>query len=155
MQKEIRTNELEFEILKLVFFVVTYLLITDGLSYEGFKFLQTNLCDVSLKNSISAFYNTLFIFEVSTWIDYLSELAIVSKGKRFYDGSYRPDSLIPLLGSIIGIFTVFISIYCVCKKDIGLINVAVLAYYISLLFIGFRAHKITMIVLTTIKKSYR
>ena len=66
MQDTENSNGIEFEILKIVFFIVTYLLITDG----------TKINDES---SFSTFYNTLFIFSASTWVDYLSTLRFQKK----------------------------------------------------------------------------
>ena len=103
------SNGIEFEILKIVFFIVTYLLITEGI----------DITDTSDVRKFSSFYNTLFIFSASTWVDYLSILRFQKK-KRYYDGKGIDNSYVPLIGSIIGMFTVAISMYCVCEKSIEL-----------------------------------
>lgn len=72
MAKEEQTNGIEFEILKLVFFIVTYFLITDGMSVSA-------EVDGTIDTSFSSFYNTLFIFSASTWVDYLSVLRLQKK----------------------------------------------------------------------------
>lgn len=133
MQDTENSNGIEFEILKIVFFIVTYLLITDG----------TKINDES---SFSTFYNTLFIFSASTWVDYLSTLRFQKK-KRYYDGKGIGDSYIPLIGSIIGIFTVSISMYCVCEKEIELLPVAIKIYYISLSYIFLKSYLISSMIL--------
>ncbi len=144
MTKDNQSTGIEFEILKLVFFIVTYFLITDGL-------------DVSQENSIStiqncsSFYNTLFIFSASTWVDYLSAMRIY-KRKRYYDGKYEVNPYIPLFGSVIGIITVSISMYCVCEKGIEFFGVAVAIYYISLIYIFLKAFVITDMILNRIDK---
>lgn len=139
MQDNESSNGIEFEILKIVFFIVTYLLITDG----------TNINDMSDVNDISkfsSFYNTLFIFSASTWVDYLSALQIQNK-KRYYDGKGIGDSYIPLIGSIIGIFTVSISMYCVCEKNVELLPVAIKVYYASLSYIFLKSYLVSRMIL--------
>lgn len=139
MQDNENSNGIEFEILKIVFFIVTYLLITDG----------TNINDMSDVNDISkfsSFYNTLFIFSASTWVDYLSALQIQNK-KRYYDGKGIGDSYIPLIGSIIGIFTVSISMYCVCEKNVELLPVAIKVYYASLSYIFLKSYLVSRMIL--------
>lgn len=127
----------EFEILKLVFFIVTYFLITDGLT------------PLNTEMNYSSFYNTLFIFSASTWVDYLS--AMRSNKRRYYDGRYVADPHISLFGSIIGIFTVSISMYCVCEKGVDFFSVAVVIYYLSLIFIFLKAFVITDMILYKIE----
>ncbi len=129
---------IEFEILKLVFFIVTYFLITDGLNVSG-------LNNSELEPSYSSFYNTLFIFSASTWVDYLSAMRIDKR--RYYDGKYETNPYVSILGSIIGIFTVSISMYCVCEKGADFFNVAVVIYYVSLIFIFLKAFVITDMIL--------
>lgn len=139
MQDNENSNGIEFEILKIVFFIVTYLLITDG----------TNINDMSDVNDISkfsSFYNTLFIFSASTWVDCLSALQIQNK-KRYYDGKGIGDSYIPLIGSIIGIFTVSISMYCVCEKNVELLPVAIKVYYASLSYIFLKSYLVSRMIL--------
>ena len=128
----------EFEILKLVFFIVTYFLITDGL----------NVSEMAELN-YSSFYNTLFIFSASTWVDYLS--AMRSYKRRYYDGKYIINPYITLIGSIVGIFTVSISMYCVCEKGFDFLNVAIVIYYLSLIFIFLKAFVITDMILYKIE----
>ena len=130
------SNGIEFEILKIVFFIVTYLLITDGV----------NVTDTSDMSKFSSFYNTLFIFSASTWVDYLSTLRFQKK-KRHYDGKGVGDSYVPLIGSIIGIFTVSISMYCVCEKSAELLPVALKVYYASLSYIFLKAFLISSMVI--------
>lgn len=141
------SNGVEFEILKLVFFIVTYFLITDGLD------IPNTLADASDSNptTYSSFYNTLFIFSASTWIDYLSVLRLQKK-KRYYDGKYEVSPYISILGSIIGIFTVSISMYCVCEKGTEFFNVALVVYYISLIFIFMKSYVITDMIIKGIRK---
>ena len=127
----------EFEILKLTFFIVSYLLIMDSINDNN-------------ASNISSFYNTLFIFSVSTWIDYLSSLYIQNR-KRYYDGKGMGNSYIPLLGSIIGIFTVSVSLYCVCEKSDELLQLAIVVYYLSAIYILFKAILISEMVLKKIK----
>lgn len=127
----------EFEILKLTFFIVSYLLIMDSINDNN-------------ASNISSFYNTLFIFSVSTWIDYLSSLYIQNR-KRYYDGKGMGNSYIPLLGSIIGIFTVSVSLYCVCEKSVELLQLAIVVYYLSAIYILFKAILISEMVLKKIK----
>lgn len=129
---------IEFEILKLVFFIVTYFLITDGLNIS-----EVN--NSGLEPSYSSFYNTLFIFSASTWVDYLSAMRIDKR--RYYDGKYEVNSYVSIIGSIIGIFTVSISMYCVCEKGADFFNVAVVIYYVSLIFIFLKAFVITDMIL--------
>jgi hypothetical protein len=129
---------IEFEILKLVFFIVTYFLITDGLNISGVN-------NSGLEPSYSSFYNTLFIFSASTWVDYLSAMRIDKR--RYYDGKYEVNSYVSIIGSIIGIFTVSISMYCVCEKGADFFNVAVVIYYVSLIFIFLKAFVITDMIL--------
>lgn len=139
MQDNENSNGIEFEILKIVFFIVTYLLITDG----------TNINDMSDVNDISkfsSFYNTLFIFSASTWVDCLSALQIQNK-KRYYDGKGIGDSYISLIGSIIGIFTVSISMYCVCEKNVELLPVAIKVYYASLSYIFLKSYLVSRMIL--------
>lgn len=130
------SNGIEFEILKIVFFIVTYLLITDGI----------NINDMSDMSKFSSFYNTLFIFSASTWVDYLSTLRFQKK-KRYYDGKGVGDSYIPLIGSIIGIFTVSISMYCVCEKSTELLPIAMKIYYVSLSYIFLKSYLISSMIL--------
>lgn len=139
MQDNENSNGIEFEILKIVFFIVTYLLITDG----------TNINDMSDVNDISkfsSFYNTLFIFSASTWVDCLSALQIQNK-KRYYDGKGIGDSYISLIGSIIGIFTVSISMYCVCEKNVELLPVAIKVYYASSSYIFLKSYLVSRMIL--------
>lgn len=138
-----KKNTLEFEILKLVFFIVTYFLITDGIDLTA---------EEITRQSYSSFYNTLFIFSASTWIDYLSVLKF-EKNRRYFSGSFDNSvcmTYVSLIGSIIGIFTVSISMYCVCKKELEYLMVAVVIYYISLIFIFLKAFVITNMVLEKI-----
>lgn len=127
----------EFEILKLTFFIVSYLLIMDSINDNN-------------ASNISSFYNTLFIFSVSTWIDYLSSLYIQNR-KRYYDGKGMGNSYIPLLGSIIGIFTVSVSLYCVCEKSDELLQLAIVVYYLSAIYILFKAILISEMILKKFK----
>lgn len=143
MAKEEQTNGIEFEILKLVFFIVTYFLITDGMSVSA-------EVDGTIDTSFSSFYNTLFIFSASTWVDYLSVLRLQKK-KRYYDGKYEVNPYISLIGSIVGIFTVSISMYCVCEKGPAFYGVAVVIYYISLVFIFLKAFVITDMIINKIE----
>lgn len=136
MQDAEGSNGIEFEILKIVFFIVTYLLITDGV----------NISDTSDVSNFSSFYNTLFIFSASTWVDYLSTLRFQKK-KRYYDGKGIGNSYVPLLGSILGIFTVAISMYCVCVKSVELLPVAINIYYVSLSYIFLKAFVISNMVI--------
>lgn len=136
MQDAENSSGIEFEILKIVFFIVTYLLITDGI----------NVTDTSDMSKFSPFYNTLFIFSASTWVDYLSTLRFQKK-KRYYDGKGVGDSYIPLIGSIIGIFTVSISMYCVCEKSTELLPIALKVYYVSLSYIFLKAYLISRLVI--------
>lgn len=136
MQDAESSNGIEFEILKIVFFIVTYLLITDGV----------NISDTSDVSNFSSFYNTLFIFSASTWVDYLSTLRFQKK-KRYYDGKGMGNSYVPLLGSILGIFTVAISMYCVCVKSVELLPVAIDIYYASLSYIFLKAFVISNMVI--------
>lgn len=136
MQDAENSSGIEFEILKIVFFIVTYLLITDGI----------NVTDTSDMSKFSPFYNTLFIFSASTWVDYLSTLRFQKK-KRYYDGKGVGDSYIPLIGSIIGIFTVSISMYCVCVKSAELLPIALKVYYVSLSYIFLKAYLISRLVI--------
>lgn len=142
MANEEHTASVEFEILKLVFFVVTYFLITDGMNVQGI------LCEAIVPN-YSSFYNTLFIFSASTWVDYLSAMKN-SKHRRYYDGKYEVNSYISLFGSVIGIFSVSISMYCVCEKGVEFFDLAVIVYYLSLVFIFLKAFVITDMVLNGI-----
>lgn len=141
------SNGVEFEILKLVFFIVTYFLITDGLNIPN---MQTDT-SVSNPNDYSSFYNTLFIFSASTWIDYLSILRLQKK-KRYYDGKYEVSPYISIFGSVIGIFTVSVSMYCVCEKGNDFFNVALVVYYISLIFIFMKSYVITDMIIKGIRK---
>lgn len=133
------SNGIEFEILKIVFFVVTYLLIPNGIN-------TTNLSDANDISNVSQFYNTLFIFSASTWADYLSSLQ-VQKKKKYYNGKDIENSYVSLIGSIIGIFTVSISMYCVCEKSIELLTVAIKIYYISLSYIFLKAYIISKMIM--------
>lgn len=139
MAKEEQTNGVEFEILKLVFFIVTYFLITDGMNIP-----------TKVDTSYSSFYNTLFIFSASTWVDYLSVLRLQKK-KRYYDGKYEVNPYISLMGSIVGIFTVSISMYCVCEKGSAFYEIAVVIYYVSLIFIFLKAFVITDMIINKIE----
>lgn len=139
MQDTENSNGIEFEILKIVFFIVTYLLITDGV----------DITDTSDISKFSPFYNTLFIFSASTWVDYLSTLRFQKK-KRHYDGKGIGDSYAPLIGSIIGVFTVSISMYCVCEKSIELLPVAIKIYYASLSYVFLKAYIISSMVIKRI-----
>lgn len=139
MQDTENSNGIEFEILKIVFFIVTYLLITDGV----------DITDTSDISKFSPFYNTLFIFSASTWVDYLSTLRFQKK-KRHYDGKGIGDSYVPLIGSIIGVFTVSISMYCVCEKSIELLPVAIKIYYASLSYVFLKAYIISSMVIKRI-----
>lgn len=143
MANEEQSTSVEFEILKLVFFVVTYFLITDGLNVQ-------NTATETISSNYSSFYNTLFIFSASTWADYLSSMRSL-KYRRYYDGKYEVSSFVPLLGSVIGIFTVSISMYCVCEKGNEFFDLAVVIYYLSLVFIFLKAFVITDMVLNKIK----
>lgn len=144
MTKDNLSTGIEFEILKLVFFIVTYFLITDGLD-------DSQVSSVMMIRNCSSFYNTLFIFSASTWVDYLSAMRIY-KRKRYYDGKYEANPYIPLFGSIVGIITVSISMYCVCKKGMEFFDVAVAIYYISLIYIFLKAFVITDMILNRIEK---
>lgn len=137
-----QSASIEFEILKLVFFIVTYFLITDGLNVS-------EVVNNEISSKYSSFYNTLFIFSASTWVDYLS--AMRSHKRRYYDGKYDINPYIPLFGSIVGIFTVSISMYCVCEKGPDFLNVAVVVYYLSLIFIFLKAFVITDMILYKIE----
>lgn len=139
MQDTENSNGIEFEILKIVFFIVTYLLITDGV----------DITDTSDISKFSPFYNTLFIFSASTWVDYLSTLRFQKK-KRHYDGKGIGDSYVPLIGSVIGVFTVSISMYCVCEKSIELLPVAIKIYYVSLSYVFLKAYIISSMVIKRI-----
>lgn len=55
--------------------------------------------------------------------------------RQYYDGKYEINPYVSLVGSIIGIFTVSISMYCVCEKGIRFFDVAVVVYYVSLIFL--------------------
>lgn len=134
-----KENKLEFEILKLVFFIVTYLLITDGFSLADFSNHAKGI-------NLSSFYNTLFIFSASTWIDYLSSLSF-QKTKRFYDGSSNNAAYVSLIGSVVGIFTVPISMYCVCKKGDDFLDLAITIYYASMIFLFLKSFVITNLIL--------
>lgn len=115
--------------------------------------IPNTLADASDSNptTYSSFYNTLFIFSASTWIDYLSVLRLQKK-KRYYDGKYEVSPYISILGSIIGIFTVSINMYCVCEKGTGFFNVALVVYYISLIFIFMKSYVITDMIIKGIRK---
>lgn len=139
-----RSTGVEFEILKLVFFIVTYLLITDGLDVQSIAAGKT-------LSDYSSFYNTLFIFSASTWVDYLSLLRNM-RCERYYYGKYEISSFVPLIGSVVGIFTVSISIYCVCEKASEFFQLAVVIYYLSLLFIFLKSFVITDMIINEIKE---
>lgn len=117
---------IEFEMLKLVFFIVTYLLITDGLEGEIINY--------------AAFYSTLFIFSASAWIDNLSELRFQNRKvfQRYYDGSDIGNPYISLIGSIVGMFTVTASMYFACKGQEQYFSMAMTVYYASSVFIGLK-----------------
>ncbi len=160
MSKESTSISLEFEILKLVFFIVTYLLITDGINSTNIIAIITNITTSTLPHitthitpngysDYSSFYNTLFIFSASTWIDYLSELKHLKK--RYYDGRYEISPYISLIGSLLGIVTVSISLFCLCKKGTDFLYVAMAIYYISLIFIFLKAFVIADIIVKQIK----
>ena len=134
------SNELVFEILKIVFFIVTYLLITDGVTNQD-----------QLEKNYSSFYNTLFIFSASTWIEYLSMIIFQKHKQEYYDGKHNSDTLIPIICSLVGIVTVSISLYCVCKGTVDYIYIALFVYYFSMFFIFVKAYTITIITIRILK----
>ncbi len=137
MHRESKSIKLEFEILKLVFFIVSYFLITEGIGTGS----------VPDEVGLSSFYNTLFIFSASAWSDYLSLLNSSEFNKRYYDGRYETNPYIALVGSLVGIFTVSISLYCICKNGPELYGVALCIYYISLIYIGLKSVVITDLII--------
>ena len=133
------SNKIAFELLKLTFFAVTYLLIADNIG-------STNECH---PNNYLSFYNTLFIFSASTWVDYLSILGIHLK-KRYYEGNDIEEFYIPIIGSIIGTFTVIISMYCVCKNDTNMLVYAKITYCISSIYLIIKSYSITSMIIKEI-----
>jgi hypothetical protein len=141
MTNESKSTGIEFEILKLVFFSVTYLLITDGMTYDA---------DTSTYANTYQFYNSLFIFSASTWVDYLSVFR-TAINKRYYSSIDDCNTLDVVYGSVIGAIIVVISMYCVCKKNDEFINLSLFIYHLSIVFFVLKAHIITKMILKSLK----
>ena len=69
------------------------------------------------------------------------------KTKRFYDGSSNNAAYVSLIGSVVGIFTVPISMYCVCKKGDDFLDLAITIYYASMIFLFLKSFVITNLIL--------
>jgi len=133
------TENLELEILKIVFFVVSYMLIPDGLFNDQGEAI-----------GFSTFCNTMFIFAASTWADYLSLMYAESR-KRYYKEQSVETFYCSLVGSVIGACTVAISIYCVCVREIDLLPIAVGVYRVLASYIVLK----TILIISGIIKRIR
>ena len=140
-------TDVAFEMLKLLFFVVAYFLMASELGTSG-DGIEKKITETA------AFYNTLFIFSATTWIDYLSSMKDSIRDGYSYSGKYTYDVSICILGASIGFFNTFISLICVfLKQDSAFDYCGALVYWVSLVFIVMKAFVITDMVLH-IKKAW-
>lgn len=140
-------TDVAFEMLKLLFFVVAYFLMASEVGTDGVG-VEKRITETA------AFYNTLFIFSATTWIDYLSSMKDSIREGYSYNGKYTYDANICILGSGIGFINTFISLICVfSKKDSVFDYCGALVYWVSLIFIIIKAFVIMEIILH-IKKTW-
>lgn len=162
IDREELTN-VAFEMLKLLFFIVTYFLIIDAFNtvqsntvliydleklkeipakelFEELISALENIKDVGL----SSFYNTLFIFSASTWIDYLSAMKDAIRSDNKYDGKYFVHPYVNLIGTVFGFFTTTISLLCVFfKYSPKFIIWGAFVYGVLLFFLSLKAFVVT------------
>ena len=74
-------TDVAFEMLKLLFFVVAYFLMASEVGTDGVG-VEKRITETA------AFYNTLFIFSATTWIDYLSSMKDSIREGYSYNGKY-------------------------------------------------------------------
>lgn len=157
IDREDLTN-VAFEMLKLLFFIVTYFLIIDTfntvtlgeafnmqkLELLSWKELMEDIANTISDSGLSSFYNTLFIFSASTWIDYLSAMKDSIRSDNKYDGKYSVHPLVNLVGAVLGFFTTTISLLCVFFKYSPMfIFWGALIYWVSILFLSLKALVVT------------
>lgn len=123
------SDRLVCEFLKVVFFIVSALIVYPYSTPEAVNWQE--------------FYKTFFIFDLTAWLDFLSELDAQSK-QKWYLGDKLDNSKVYLVGSIVGAITVIMSMFCLLNNSEELINIALLAYFISLVYVPLKIYIIYM-----------
>lgn len=123
------SDRLVCEFLKVVFFIVSALIVYPYATPEAVNWQE--------------FYKTFFIFDLTAWLDFLSELDAQSK-QKWYSGDKLDNSKVYLVGSIVGAITVIMSMFCLLNNSEELINIALIAYFISLVYVPLKIYIIYM-----------